>query len=133
KKVPMFGMAAMTMDHIFIDRSNPRAAIETLNTAQKKIVNGTSIMFFPEGTRSADGRLKTFKTGAFKMALDLGIPILPITVRRTRHILPPGTMDLYPGTAEIFIHPPIDINEFTHDTISELIQRARTAIASALD
>ncbi len=132
KKVPMFGMASVKMDHIFIDRFNPQAAVETLNNAKKKIVNGTSVMFFPEGTRSDDGNLKPFKKGAFKMALDLGIPILPITMRGTRHILPSGTMDLVPGKADIVIHPQINIDRYSHDSITDLIQQTRTIINSAL-
>lgn len=132
KKVPMFGIASIKMDHIFIDRSNREAAIETLNSAKMKIVDGTSVMFFPEGTRSRDGRLKPFKTGAFKMAVDLGIPILPITLRGTRHILPVGTLDLYPGKAEIIVHTPIDIHEFSHDTIPELIQKTKTIMETTL-
>jgi len=132
KKIPMFGIASVKMDHIFIDRSNPHAALETLDNAKKKIVNGTSVMFFPEGTRSKDGNLKEFKSGAFKMAIDLGIPILPITIRGTRHILPVGTMDLVPGSAEIIIHSPINVDTYSHDSLMDLIQETRTAIKSTL-
>ncbi len=132
KKVPMFGIASVKMDHIFIDRSNTKAALETINNAKKNIVNGTSVMFFPEGTRSEDGNLQEFKNGAFKMALDLGIPILPVTVRGTRQILPPGTLDIFPGKAEIVIHPQIEIGNYSHDTLEGLIQEARTVIKSAL-
>jgi len=131
KKVPMFGIASVKMDHIFIDRSNFQAALDTLNTAKKNIVDGTSVMFFPEGTRSRDGKLKEFKHGAFKMALDLEIPILPITVGGTRHILPSGTMDLMPGKASIFIHPPIDVAPYTFGTVKELVQETRRVIESA--
>ncbi len=132
KKVPMFGIASVKMDHIFIDRSNPHFALETLDNAKKKIVNGTSVMFFPEGTRSRDGNLKEFKSGAFKMALDLGIPVLPITIRGTGNILPVGTMDLVPGHAEIVIHPPINVHKYSHDSILDLIQETRTVIKSTL-
>jgi 1-acyl-sn-glycerol-3-phosphate acyltransferase len=135
KKVPMFGIASVKMEHIFIDRSNPDAALATLEDAKQKIINGTSVMFFPEGTRSADGNLKEFKKGAFRMALDLNIPILPITVKGTRHILPVGTMDLVPGSAEIVIHPQINVTDYSdgpHDSIEDLIQKTRTTIKSAL-
>jgi len=132
KKAPMFGIASVKMDHIFIDRSNTQAALETINNAKKNIVNGTSVMFFPEGTRSEDGNLKEFKNGAFKMALDLGIAILPITMRGIRKILPTGTMDLVPGIAEIVIHPQIDTKRYSHDSINDLIQETRTVINSAL-
>jgi 1-acyl-sn-glycerol-3-phosphate acyltransferase len=133
KKAPMFGIASVKMDHIFIDRSNRAAALETLNNAKKKIVNGTSVMFFPEGTRSRDGRIQDFKAGAFKMALDLNIPILPITVQGTRSILPSGTMDLFPGRATIVVHPPVDTTRYSKENLADLIERTRSKIASALN
>jgi 1-acyl-sn-glycerol-3-phosphate acyltransferase len=132
KKVPIFGIASVKMDHIFIDRSNPEAAVETLNNAKKNIVNGTSVMFFPEGTRSKTGELKSFKKGAFKMALDLGIPILPITIRGTGRIQPPGTIDLVPGKVEIVIHPQIEIADYSENILADLIQQTRDVIGSAL-
>lgn len=132
KKVPMFGIASVKMEHIFIDRSDPQAAVQTLNIAKKKIVNGTSVMFFPEGTRSGTGRLKDFKKGAFKMALDLKVPILPITLRGTGRIQPPGTIDLVPGKAEIIIHPQIDTSGYSDDTLPDLIHQTRNVIGSAL-
>ncbi len=128
----IYTFAFVKMDHIFIDRKNPQAALETLNNAKKYIVNGTPVMFFPEGTRSGNGQLKTFKNGAFKMALDLGVPILPITVKGTGHILPSGTMDQVPGMAQIVIHPQIDIKNYSHDTLPTLVQETRTIIESAL-
>jgi 1-acyl-sn-glycerol-3-phosphate acyltransferase len=74
RTVPGIGMACDRLGHIFIDRSDHAAAMASLEAAKKKIVNGTSVMFFPEGTRSRDGKLKRFKKGAFRMAVDLGLP-----------------------------------------------------------
>jgi len=132
KKTPMFGPASVKMDHIFIDRSNTEAALETINKAKKNIVNGTSVMFFPEGTRSEDGSLQEFKNGAFKMALDLGIPVLPITIRGTRKILPSGSLDLLPGMAEIVIHPQIDTIPYSDESIKDLVHEARKVVESGL-
>lgn len=133
KRAPMFGIASIKMDHIFIDRSNRTAALETLNSAKRKIVNGTSVMFFPEGTRSRDGRMKDFKAGAFKMALDLNIPILPITLNGTRNILPSGTLDLFPGRATIVVHPPVDTTRYSKETLPDLRDQTRSVIASELN
>ena len=132
KKTPMFGPTSVKMDHIFIDRSNTEAALQSINQAKKNIVNGTSVMFFPEGTRSEDGSLQEFKNGAFKMALDLGIPVLPITIRGTRKILPSGTLDLLPGMAEIVIHPQIDTSPYSDESIKDLVDEARRAVESGL-
>ena len=89
-------------------------------------------MFFPEGTRSRDGQLKRFKKGAFRMAIDLGLPILPLTVTGTRDVLPAGTSDLMPGSARLIIHPPIPVDGLTSDDCTRLMEETRSVIASSL-
>jgi 1-acyl-sn-glycerol-3-phosphate acyltransferase len=130
--VPGIGMACDRLEHIFIDRSDHAAAMATLEDAKKKIVNGTSVMFFPEGTRSRDGKLKRFKKGAFRMALELGLPILPLTVTGTRDVLPADTSDLMPGSARLIIHPPIPVEGLTADDTTKISNQVREVIASAL-
>jgi len=132
RKVPGIGIGCEKVGHIFIDRSNHEKALSSLNAAKEKIKNGTSVIFFPEGTRSKDGSLSTFKKGAFKMALDLGLPILPVTINGTRKILPSNTMDLFPGKSEITIHRHIDTAGYNDDNIEELINQTRDIIKSGL-
>jgi 1-acyl-sn-glycerol-3-phosphate acyltransferase len=132
RTVPGIGVACDRLGHIFIDRSNHTAAMASLEEAKKKIVNGTSVMFFPEGTRSRDGKLMQFKRGAFRMAVDLGLPILPLTVTGTRNVLPAGTSDLMPGSARLIIHPPIPVEGLTTADCSHLSSQVREVIASAL-
>jgi 1-acyl-sn-glycerol-3-phosphate acyltransferase len=132
RSVPGIGMACDRLDHIFIDRSNHAAAMAALDDAKKKIVDGTSVMFFPEGTRSRDGRLKRFKKGAFRMAVDLGLPILPLTVTGTRDVLPADTSDLMPGRARLIIHPPVSVDGRTVEDCQGLSDEVREIIASAL-
>jgi 1-acyl-sn-glycerol-3-phosphate acyltransferase len=132
RKVPGIGVACERLGHIFIDRSNHAAAIATLEAARTKIVDGTSVIFFPEGTRSTDGRLLRFKRGAFRMAIDLGLPILPLTVTGTRDVLPANTSDLMPGSARLIIHEPISIEGVTVEDCQELSDRVREVIASSL-
>ena len=132
RKVPGIGVACERLGHIFIDRSNHAAAITTLEAAKTKIVDGTSVIFFPEGTRSLDGRLLRFKRGAFRMALDLGLPVLPLTVTGTRDVLPAGTSDLMPGSARLIIHQAISIEGVTVKDCQELSDRVREVIASSL-
>lgn len=133
RKVPVLGIGAEKLGHIIIDRSNSQAAIASINETREKIANGTSALFFPEGTRSRNGKLGTFKKGAFKMAIDIGLPILPITIIGTRDILPPKTMNLLPGTAKMIIHKPIDIDGYDDKNIQELMKKARELIESDLD
>ncbi|HUN54415.1 MAG TPA: lysophospholipid acyltransferase family protein [Smithella sp.] len=133
ERVPVLGLACRILGHIYIDRSNPQGAVETIRAAKTKIVNGTSVLFFPEGTRSDDGALRPFKKGAFKMALDLGIPILPVTINGTRNVLPKKTLDLMPGGATMTIHQPISVADYREENINELMERARLVINSSLD
>ncbi|MCP3953519.1 MAG: 1-acyl-sn-glycerol-3-phosphate acyltransferase [Desulfobacterales bacterium] len=130
RKVPALGIACEKIGHIFIDRSNTEAALRSLDEAKSKIVNGTSVIFFPEGTRSRSRALGKFKKGAFLMALDLGIPILPVTISGTREILPTQSTSLFPGRATMTIHPPVDISDYTHENVKTLMAKVRNMIAS---
>ncbi len=133
RKVPVLGIACEKLEHIYIDRSNHTAAIASLEEAKKKIVNGTSVMFFPEGTRNADGKLGVFKKGAFRMAVDLGLPILPVTIVGTRYILPTKTLDLFPGKAKLIIHKPVDIAGYSNDNIEDLVEKTKEIIVSGFE
>jgi 1-acyl-sn-glycerol-3-phosphate acyltransferase len=132
RKVPFMGMAAERAGHIIIDRSDSQAAIFSINAAREKLRPGTSIIFFPEGTRSRDGHLGAFKKGAFRLALDLGLPILPVTLTGTRDILPPDGMDLLPGHARMIIHAPIATSGAGIEQLEALMAQTRQIIQSAL-
>lgn len=132
RKVPFLGYSCEKLEHIYIDRSNHDAAVNSINQAKSRIVNGTSVIFFPEGTRSRTGKIQEFKKGAFRFALDIGVPILPVTIVGTKHILPKGTLDLFPGRARMIIHQPIQVDGYSHDDLAELTEKTRTTIQSGL-
>ncbi len=131
-KVPFLGYSCYKIGHIFIDRSNPEKAKESINAAKDRIKGGTSIMFFPEGTRSNDGTLREFKKGAFKFALDMDLPILPVTIVGSRNVLPARSLKLFPGRAKLIIHDPIDITGYTEARMEELMAIARQRIEEGL-
>ncbi len=133
RKVPVIGAACAAMGHIFIDRSDSDGAMKTLRAAKKTLVAGKSVVFFPEGTRSRDGKMLPFKAGAFVMAKDLGLPILPITIKGTGEILPSDTLDLYPGMVDMVIHPAISTERVASAGVRTLIREARSTIAGALE
>lgn len=133
RNLPALGAACEKLGHVYIDRSNRETAIASLEEAKKKIANGTSILFFPEGTRSISGKMGQFKKGAFVMALDLGIPILPVTVLHTDKILPPRTMDLFPGRASMVVHEPIDVSGYGTERLGELMTAVREVIQAGLE
>ncbi|MFH1885430.1 MAG: lysophospholipid acyltransferase family protein [Pseudomonadota bacterium] len=133
RKIPFLGHACEQLGHIFIDRSNHEKAVASINAAKEKIVNGKAVLFFPEGTRSMDGKLGPFKKGAFRMALDLGLPILPVTIQGTRDVLPPGTMDLQPGHAKMIIHPEVPTTDYSSRTMKKFVDKVREIIQQGLD
>ena len=126
------GAACAALGHIYIDRSDHQAAIRSINAARERISAGTSVIFFPEGTRSDDGRLRRFKKGAFRFAIDAGLPILPVTVDGTCEVLPARRYDLRPGRARLVIHEPIPTNGLATSDLPELADRVRQTIALAL-
>ncbi len=132
-KIPGVGFGSKKVGHIFLDRSNTRVALETLNAAKKKLVNGTSVVIFPEGTRSITGQPGTFKKGAFKLAIDLGLPLLPITICGTKDIMPTGTLDIMPGKVQMIIHKPIEIAGHNEESMKELMDKARMVISDPLE
>jgi len=128
RKVPFIGISCEKIGHIFINRSDRKAAVASINAAKKKIVNGTSVIFFPEGTRSRTGKLGNFKKGAFKMAVDLELPILPVSIIGTRDILPPDTADIFPGNVTMIIHKPVSVKGYSENNLQELSDKIKNII-----
>ncbi|MBM4356027.1 MAG: 1-acyl-sn-glycerol-3-phosphate acyltransferase [Deltaproteobacteria bacterium] len=132
RHIPVFGRACQRIGHIHINRKDRQKAIEALNAARPRLVGGTCVLFFPEGTRSPDGRMREFKKGAFVMALDLGLPILPISVSGTNAILPGRSFKLLPGLARVTIHPAVDPGAYGAEGKDRLMADVRAIIASGL-
>ncbi len=134
KKVPVFGPACQSLGCIYVDRSDSQAAIKSMAEARSKLTRKSAVLFFPEGTRSRDGRLLPFKKGAFRFAMDAGLPILPITIRNSRQIMPPDSLDLCPGEVEIVIHPEVSMAGVHGGgkSLDEIIARVRKTIYQAL-
>ena len=132
RKYPVFGYATEKGGNIIIDRSNPKEAYSSLEKARQKAVNGTSIIMLPEGTRSRTGELGEFKKGAFWLARELELPILPISISGTRYILPPKTLDLFPGHTVMKIHAPVDAGEYDEGSADRLMADVREIIRKGL-
>jgi len=132
RSVVGLGTACAALGHIYIDRSNHEAAIRSINEARERITGGTSVIFFPEGTRSENGRLKQFKKGAFRFAINTGLPILPVTVDGTAEVLPARRYDLRPGRVRLVIHKPITMDDPAGSGVSTLSNRVKEIIGSAL-
>lgn len=132
RKIPAIGIGCEKAGHIFVDRRNPQRARRALNEALARLGQGIGILFFVEGTRSMDGRLLPFKKGAFKMAVEQQIPLLPVTLIGTKDILPNRTVRLFPGAVRMVIHPCIETEGLEPAHSDELMARSRDLIASAM-
>ena len=132
RKVPGLGAGCAAVGHIFVDRSSPTAAIASLRAARPLLKGGVSMMVFPEGTRSHDGRMLPFKKGGFMTAHDLGLPILPVSISGSRHVLPGRTMKLLPGTIRIRVHEPVDPTAYGLERREQLMADVRSRLASGL-
>ena len=132
-KIPIFGRAMSGAGYVKIDRSNRVSAIRSIDEVAAKMKNGVSVMIFPEGTRSQDGHLKPFKKGGFVMAVDTGVPIVPIILRGTRSIMAKGSWRINPDKVALFIDKPIDTSGFTRDTKEDLIKKVRGVICDVFE
>lgn len=131
KKYPGVGFGSMAVGHVFVDRSSAAESIKSINAAKERIKDGTSVIFFLEGTRSKTSDLLPFKKGAFRLAYDLGLPILPVTINGTDKVFPADSWNLFPGIVHIFIHKPVDIHNYDENNFLQLIDDTKRVIASA--
>lgn len=130
RKVPFLGAASERVGHIFVERSDGTTARTALEKAKARIRPGTSVIFFPEGTRSVTGELGEFKKGAFHFAFDLGLPILPVTITGTEKVFPPTTINLFPGRARMVVHKPVETSGYKREEMERLIADVRAIIKS---
>jgi 1-acyl-sn-glycerol-3-phosphate acyltransferase len=127
-RIPVFGKAMKNAGYIEIDRQNHERAMQNLAEASRKIREGKSVMSFPEGTRSVDGTIKAFKKGMFHLALEAGVPIVPITIIGTSEIMPKRSLKINPGRITMIIDRPIDVTAYSEDSRPELTERVRSVI-----
>jgi 1-acyl-sn-glycerol-3-phosphate acyltransferase len=132
-RVPIFGYALERMGHVYVDRKRRGAGSLSLEEAARKIKEGTSVIIFPEGTRSKDGNLMRFHRGGAIIAIKSGVSILPVTVNGSRFVLPKGTLDLMPGKIEIVVGDGIDPGTFNKDQPDELTAVVKAVIEKNLD
>ncbi|WP_456369811.1 lysophospholipid acyltransferase family protein [Thermodesulfatator atlanticus] len=131
-KIPFFGWGLLAAGCVPIDRENPRKGLESLMLAVGKTKEGFSVLIFPEGTRSPDGRLQPFKVGGFILAIKSGLPVVPIAICGTREVLPKGKLLLKPGLVRVKIFPPIPTKGLTLRDKHKLAELVRLRIADGL-
>jgi len=132
-KIPIFGRGMRGCGYISIDRSNRKSAFLSLKEAAEKIRSGVSVLIFPEGTRSRDGHIQTFKKGGFVLSVDAGVPIVPIVITGTRHIMPKGRLLIRAQPVEMKILEPIPTSGYTRKTKDDLMQTVRETIRTTFN
>lgn len=127
-KIPLLGITMRQAGYINIDRGDPRKAVKSMNSAAERIRNGSSVLIFPEGTRSEDGRIGTFKKGGFHLALKSGCDIVPVTIVNSKGIVPKGNLRVNRGTIDMNIGRPIPVKDYSKKDINKLIERTRDSV-----
>ena len=131
RSIPFAGYACKASGQIFVDDSSPRAIVSTMKEASERLKHGMSLVVFPEGARTPDGRLHEFKSGAFRLAKGFGLPVVPITIDGSYHVMSRTAKSARPGHIKLTIHKPIYPGPNGHDQ-KQLMEESRRAIASAL-
>jgi 1-acyl-sn-glycerol-3-phosphate acyltransferase len=132
-KLPILGAAMRLGNFVPVDRSNREAAVASVRKAADVARAGSSFLIAPEGTRSRTGKVLPFKKGAFYMAVDSGVPILPITVKGVFELMPPGSFSIRSGTIEVVFHDPIPTEGLTHEDRLWLMEEVRNRISAPME
>ena len=131
-RVPLFGWAMWATKHVTVDRSDPLDAVKSLERARERLAAGISIVVFPEGTRSRDGKLLPFKKGGFFLAAKTRTQIVPITIVGSANVLPAGGWKLRAGAVEVFVDRPIATEDYRAGKLKALSDQVRQVIAGRL-
>ena len=124
-RIPLFGFAIRKAGYIPIDRDDPRKAVKSMNEAAERIRGGASVLIFPEGTRSADGRLQSFRPGGFHLALRSGCDIMPVVIVGSRRIVPKGSLRIEKGSFVMCIGEAIPTRDYARKDMDKLMGRVR--------
>lgn len=126
--VPFIGWHLSRSGHLLVDRKNPGASI--FKKMKRLIGEGASLMVFPEASRTIDGRMRPFKPGVFLLAIDSGLPIVPVSIVGSRIVMPKGRLMVCPATVRITLHDSVPTTNLTRTDARELANRIRSIVGS---
>jgi 1-acyl-sn-glycerol-3-phosphate acyltransferase len=129
--VPFIGWHLKLSGHLLVDRKNPGASV--FKKMQRMARSGASLLVFPEGGRSRDGHLLKFKGGVFLLAIETGLPIVPVTIVGNRIVMPKGRLMVCPADVRVVVHPPIATTGLTREDARALADKVRAVIAAGLE
>jgi 1-acyl-sn-glycerol-3-phosphate acyltransferase len=131
-RIPILSVAMRQAGLVAVDRSDREAAAGSVDIAVQRLKNGLSFLVFAEGTRSTDGRLRPFKKGTFLMAIQAGVPMVPVSLIGTQNLMKKGAWALYPGEVIVRFSPAVDSKDYTVERRTELLARVEAAVAEGL-
>ncbi|HDR15952.1 MAG TPA: 1-acyl-sn-glycerol-3-phosphate acyltransferase [Desulfobacteraceae bacterium] len=131
-KIPLFGFACRRAGYIGIVRDDPRKAVKSMERAAERIRRGASVLVFPEGTRSEDGQLQSFKKGGFHLALRAGCDIVPVTIIGTSKIMRKGSFRINAGEVRVMVGLPVSVEEYNKQSVGDLMRRIQAEMISHL-
>jgi len=131
-RIPIVSRAFRLAHFVPVDRTNPEAAIASIEKTTEYLKGGVSFLIYPEGTRSPDGRLLPFKRGSFVMAIKAGVPIVPVACAGAQRVMRKGELRIHPGEIVVRFQPPIDASAYSLERRDELVARVHAGIAAAL-
>ena len=126
RRVPLVGLFIEAMGMVFVDRGRSEAARRSIDHMGASLAGGMSLMAFPEGTRSRDGELGEFKTGAFVAAINSGVPVVPIHIQGAAAILPAKTLQVHPGRVCVAVGQPISSQKLSLENRREFADLVRS-------
>jgi 1-acyl-sn-glycerol-3-phosphate acyltransferase len=128
--IPILGWSIWLGGHVPIDRSHPFRARKSLERAAKRIASGTNVVVFPEGTRSPDGGVRRFRRGSFRLAVEAGVPVVPVSIVGVKALVPHGIPSARPGTVRVVIHPALPSRGLTLDQVDGFADEVRAVVAA---
>ena len=132
RKIPIFGRGAEAVGTIFVERQNRRAAVQMYDLAALRIREGASVVVYAEGTRGDSYALRPFKKGPFVLAIQAGVPIIPVLIMGTREVMPRGQWLVNPGVVNLHFLDPIPTQGLTFADREQLVAQVWTSMANSL-
>jgi len=134
RDMPIVGRVMEAAGVVLIDRKDTASAVESLKSLVDTMrIEGKSVCMSPEGTRAVTPRLNEFKKGAFHLAMQAGVPIVPIVIHNSNDVQPKGDFIFHPGTVDVEVLPPVDTGEWSVETIDDHVADVRDMYLLALD
>ena len=125
-RIPFMGWHLHLAGHLLVDRSRPGAGV--VKKMARLVGEHHSLIVFPEGTRSIDGQVQRFKGGSFALAVEAGVPVVPITITGSRHIMTKGQVTVRPGAVSVTIHDPVGTEGVPREEVRDMADRVRAVV-----